>query len=319
MDSVHYISGVVKVSDKAVRQVRAFNRRWTEVMELLDSEFLRTKYSLTEARVLFELAQVSVWDRSELRVRLGLDDSYFTRLLNGFERDGLVTAQPSPVDGRRKSVSLTASGRDEFARLDERSSAQINELLSPLTAAEQQLVLESMGIVAEATAPGSPRTVRLRPLRSGDLGWVVKRHGEVYSAEYGWNYEFEGMVAKIVGDYTQFDQPRLQNGWIAEVNGVRAGSIFCCRKSDTEALLRVLLVEPWARGTGIGRKLVRRCISFAESAGYETMSLWTVAGLDAARSLYESEGFELVDEQPDLAFGKEIVAQTWRRALHAER
>ncbi len=299
-----------------VARVRRFNRAWTEVLGLLDQGLLDTEHSLPEARVIFELAQRDVWERGALRGRLEMDPSFLTRVLAGPETRGLVTVTRSPRDGRRRDLALTAAGRAAYAVLDARSNAQIEALLDPLSEDQRHRVGEAMTVITSQLRPRrEERRVRLRDLGVGDLGWVVQRHGEVYHDEYGWDSSFEGLVAQIVADYHANQQPERENAWIAEVAGARAGCVFCCERDPATAQLRILLVEPWARGLGLGARLVDECIGFARRAGYERMMLWTNDVLVSARRIYEAAGFELVEEERHHSFGHDLVGQNWELAL----
>jgi DNA-binding MarR family transcriptional regulator/N-acetylglutamate synthase-like GNAT family acetyltransferase len=303
-----------------VQRVRSFNRTWTEVLGLLDQGLLATEHSLSEARVLFELAQRPMWERLDLRQRLGMDASFLTRVLTRLEADGLVVTAPSPADTRRLTLALTARGRSAAAELDARSSAQIDELLAPLTAGQRRTVGEAMTVISaflrrRPPAGAAARDVQVRGLHEGDVGWVIERHGEIYFDEFGWNIEFEVLVARIVADYLDHHRPGQENAWIVTVDGARAGCVFCCRRDATTAQLRILLVEPWARGLGLGARLVAECIGFARAAGYAEIVLWTNDVLVAARRIYQAAGFELVDEEPHHSFGHDLVGQNWRLDL----
>lgn len=301
---------------ESVVEIRRFNRHWTEVLGLLDESLLETDCSLAEARVIFELSGRETTERLELRHRLGMDPSFLTRVLARLEQRGLVTSAPSSTDGRALDLTLTEAGRAVFRDLDRRSAAQINALLSPLTTDQRALITESMTVIRHLTAPepGDRRT-SLRELLPGDLGWVVQRHGAIYWDEFGWDSDFEALVARIVSDYHTGFRAGRENAWIAEVDGARAGCIFCCEKDHATAQLRILLVEPWARGLHLGTRLVERCITFAEDAGYSTVMLWTNDVLAAARHIYEQAGFVLVDEEPHHSFGRDLSGQNWELRL----
>lgn len=299
-----------------VQRIRAFNRGWTEVLGLLDQGFLATEHSLTEARVIYELAQRESWERAELRQRLGMDASFLTRVLSRLEEGGLAQSSPSDTDGRALDLSLTARGRDVFEVLDSRSAEQIHALIQPLTDGQRATLVECMTVVSRLAGSGeSADEITLRGLRPGDLGWVVQRHGEVYWDEFGWDADFEGLVAGIVSDYHANHQPGRELAWIAEVDGARAGCVFCCRKDPDTARLRILLVEPWARGLGIGSRLVDECVGFARGAGYSKMTLWTNDVLTSARRIYEAAGFVLVHEEPHHSFGRDLMGQNWELHL----
>ena len=292
--------------------VRAFNRWYTKQVGLLDDRLVDTPYSLTEARVLFELAQHDVAEVVDLRTELDLDPGYLSRILGRFERDGLVTRVRSATDGRRQVVRLTRRGRSEFTLLDRRTTDQIDGLLAPLSARERSRLLGAMAAIEKTfdPQPASPSFV-LRPPGPGDLGWVVARHGERYAEEYGWDESFEVLVARIVADFGADHDPRRERAWIAEVDGEPAGSVFCVRREQDVAQLRLLLVEPFARGMGIGSRLVDECIRFARRSGYTRMMLWTNDVLVAARRLYERAGFVLATEEPHHSYGRDLVGQDW--------
>jgi DNA-binding MarR family transcriptional regulator/GNAT superfamily N-acetyltransferase len=310
--------------DSPVAEVRAFTRFYTAVIGVLDEGLLGTPYSVTEARVLFELAQSDATDVVDLRRGLRLDSGYMSRIAARLEADGLVTRAPSGRDARRQVLALTPRGREVFADLDARSADQVAHLLDKLDEADQERLVTAMGTVRSLLGaaqgdglPATARTVVLREPGPGDLGWVVARHGSVYAAEYGWNAEFEGLVARIVADYAAGHDPRREAAWIAELDGEPVGCVFCVARDDTTAQLRILLVETAARGLGIGARLVAECLRFATAAGYESMMLWTNDVLTSARRIYEAAGFRLVDEEPHHSFGQDLVGQVWERRLDA--
>jgi DNA-binding MarR family transcriptional regulator/GNAT superfamily N-acetyltransferase len=310
--------------DSPVAEVRAFTRFYTAVIGVLDEGLLGTPYSVTEARVLFELAQSDATDVADLRRGLRLDSGYMSRIAARLEADGLVTRAPSGRDARRQVLALTPRGREVFADLDARSADQVAHLLDKLDEADQERLVTAMGTVRSLLGaaqgdglPATARTVVLREPGPGDLGWVVARHGAVYAAEYGWNAEFEGLVARIVADYAAGHDPRREAAWIAELDGEPVGCVFCVARDDTTAQLRILLVDPAARGLGIGARLVAECLRFATAAGYESMMLWTNDVLTSARRIYEAAGFRLVDEEPHHSFGQDLVGQVWERRLDA--
>jgi DNA-binding MarR family transcriptional regulator/GNAT superfamily N-acetyltransferase len=297
---------------RVIERIRGFNRTWTEVLGLLDQGLLRTDNTLAEARVIFELAQRDTWERLELRHRLGMDASFLTRVVNRLEERGMLTSRQSAVDGRALDLSLTAAGRAAFAELNQRSIDQIHELLEPLTPDQRNVLVESMTVITQMTRPpASGRIVTFRGLMPGDMGWVVQRHGAIYADEFGWNSDFEALVARIVADYHVDLKPDREHAWIAEVDGARAGCVFCCERDSESAQLRILLVEPWARGLGLGAALVDQCVEFAKTAGYRQMVLWTNDVLTSARRIYEAAGFSLVDEEPHHSFGYDLVGQNW--------
>lgn len=299
-----------------VERVREFNRGWTVVLELLDQGLLKTEHSLAEARVLFELAQRESWERLELRDRLGMDASFLTRVLSRLEGKGLVVATPSEKDGRAIDLALTEAGREAFRVLNTRSVHQIRQMLDPLTNDQRSTLVEAMTVISRlAGRQQEPGETIIRALAPGDMGWVVGRHGAIYSDEFGWDSDFEALVAKIVYDYHSGLKPGRENAWIAEVDGARAGCVFCCERDPDTAQLRILLVEPWARGLGLGARLVEECVTFARLAGYSRMMLWTNDVLVSARRIYEAFGFELVEEEEHHSFGHDLVGQNWELDL----
>jgi DNA-binding MarR family transcriptional regulator/GNAT superfamily N-acetyltransferase len=308
-----------RVDADRVAAVRAFTRFYTAALEVLEEGLLDTPYSATEARVIFELAQAADTDMVELRRTLRIDAGYMSRIAARFEADGLVTRQRSDVDARRQVLSLTARGRAVFDVLDRRSSAQVAELLSGVSEADQQRLVAAMntvrGVLGDQQQP--PRAVVLRDPEPGEYGWVVARHGAIYAAEYGWDTTFEGLVAQIVGDFVAEHDPARERAWIAEVDGDPVGCVFCVAKDTLTAQLRILLVEPSARGLGIGSKLVDACVGFATRAGYKTLTLWTNDVLASARRIYEAASFELVEEERHHSFGHDLVGQYWSRDLRA--
>ena len=296
-----------------IAAVREFSRFYTGLLGLLKEGLLDTPYSLTEARVIFELARADYTEVADFRRILNIDAGYLSRLLARFEADGLIIRRRSPLDGRRQVISLTGPGRAAFRRLDSSSARQIAALLAPRPEADQQQLIAAMRCVQQVlTGPGQAPAVRIRPPGPGDLGWVVQEHGARYAAEYGWDATFEALVARIVADYACDHDPERERAWIAEVDGQPAGCIFCVRQDDATAQLRLLLVTPAARGLGIGRQLVDECVSFARASGYRELVLWTNDVLTAARHIYEKAGFQLVAEEKHHSFGQELVGQTWR-------
>jgi DNA-binding MarR family transcriptional regulator/GNAT superfamily N-acetyltransferase len=299
-----------------IASVRAFNRFYTNVIGLLREGLLSTPYSLTEARVIFELAQREATELAELRRALDIDAGYLSRIVARFEADGLIARERSAEDGRRQIVRLTKAGRDAFELLDERSAVEIGSLLSELREDEQWRLVEAMGAIRGVLErPSGAPPVTLRPPGPGDLGWVVQRHGALYAEEYGWDETFETLVARIVADYAESHDPDRERAWIAELDDRPVGCVFCVEKEPHVAQLRLLLVEPSARGMGIGTRLVAECISFARAAGYERIMLWTNDVLEDARRIYERCDFELGEEEAHRSFGRDLVGQNWWRPL----
>lgn len=295
-----------------IAAVREFNRFWTKRIGLLRRGLLDTRFSLTEARVIFELAQAPSTELADLRSRLDLDAGYLSRVVGRLKDQELVETERSPSDGRRRVLRLTTSGREAFADLDRRSATEIGDMLATLTEEDQGRLIGAMGTIRDLIEPpGEPRPYVIRPLRPGDLGWVVHRHGVLYNQEYGWDQTFEALVARIVADYVDDHDPRRHDAWIAELDGEPVGCVFCVDRDEETAQLRILLVEPKARGLGIGSRLVGECLEFARRAGYRRMVLWTNDVLVSARRIYEAYGFRLVEEESHHSFGHDLVGQYW--------
>jgi DNA-binding MarR family transcriptional regulator/predicted N-acetyltransferase YhbS len=306
--------------DTRVSAVREFNRFYTNVVGLLREELMRTPYSLTEARVIFELAQREATELGGLRRALEIDAGYLSRILTRFEAGGVAKREHSREDARRQVIRLTAKGRRTFAMLDERSATEVGELLAPLSEEDQRRLVGAMGAITDVLSDSPrPGSFVLRAAEAGDLGWVVYRHGAVYAQEHGWDGAFEGLCARVVADYLESHDPKREAAWIAEVDGERAGSVMCTRKEEKVAQLRLLLVEREARGMGIGSRLVEECVRFARRAGYERMMLWTNSVLHDARRVYERAGFELNSEQRyapgQHGWGDDVVGQEWSLKL----
>ena len=304
-----------------IAAVRGFNRFYTQRIGVLREHLLGSPFSLTGVRVLYELAH---WlpggdlpTATVLAERLALDEGYLSRILRGFVQRGLVTKRRSSGDRRRKALSLTRRGGREFARLDLRSQEETGSLLAQLSAAEQAQLVASMQTVGRllGAAPERDRSYVLRPPRPGDMGWVIHRHGVLYAQEYGYDARFEALVAQIVARFVQRFDAAQECCWIAERRAEIVGSVFLVRKTKAVAKLRLLLVEPGARGLGIGRRLIDECIRFARAAGYRKLVLWTQSELDAARHLYTLAGFQRVSAQRHASFGKHLVAETWELGL----
>ena len=303
-------------SSAHVATLREFSRFYTRRLGTLAEGLLDTPWSLTQARVVYELGQAPSTDMAALRATLALDSGYLSRLLAKFDAAGLIARTASATDGRRQALSLTAAGKKLFRTLNERSNRQVGELLGPLPEPVRDALAGAMRSVMRALDDQArPPMVVLRGLRPGDLGWIAQRHGEVYAREYGWSQSFEAFVARIVADYLDNHQPGRENAWLAEVDGQRAGCVLCVRADDETAQLRVLLVEAWARGHGLGARLVDECVQFARDSGYRKLVLWTNDILVAARRIYLTAGFELVREERHHSFGKDLVGQFWEMRL----
>jgi DNA-binding MarR family transcriptional regulator/N-acetylglutamate synthase-like GNAT family acetyltransferase len=306
------------VDPAQVAAVRAFTRCYTAVLGVLDEGLLHTPYSVTEARILFELAQRDETELGGLRRDLRVDAGYMSRIVARLEADGLVTRSRSARDARCQVLTLTDQGRAVFATLDARSAAEVGRLLAAMSEPVRRRVVAAMDVVRTVLADERPSDVRAVVLRApgpGDYGWVVARHGALYADEHGWDAAFEGLVARIVGDYVEHHDPAREAAWIAEVDGEPAGCVFCVARDATTAQLRILLVEPRFRGLGIGTRLVDQCLQFARQAGYRSITLWTNDVLVSARRIYEAAGFTLVDEEPHHSFGHDLVGQHWARDL----
>lgn len=300
-----------------VDAVRRFNRFYTKTLGILPEGHLHTSFSLAEVRVLYEIAHRDSPTAREIGSDLALDAGYLSRMIRRLEGAELVKRTRSTSDGRQSFLSLTARGRSTFASLDRSARAEVASVLKGLAANRQQQLTNAMSSIQQLLSPASEPQHQpvLRPPRAGDLGWVVERHGAIYAEEYGWNADFEGLVAKIVGDYVVHFDTKRERCWIAELNGERVGSIFLVKKSARVAKLRLLLVEPSARGLGIGHRLVEECISFAREAGYQKITLWTQSILNEAHRIYVRAGFHLVERKPHKSFGASLVGETWELKL----
>src|SRR2546423_116937 len=302
---------------KRVDAVREFNRFYTSRIGVLAEGYLSSRFSVTEVRVLYELAHRGSATASELRRDLGIDAGYLSRILRGFARRGMLARTAAKDDARKSIVRLTSRGKATVAPLEARARDQIGALLEHVPAAEQDRLVTSMHTIERGLRPGplAKPKVALRSHRPGDMGWVVERHGALYWEEYGWDESFEALVADIVAKFVTHLDPKRERCWIAEVDGERAGCVFCVKKSKSVAELRLLLVDPQARGLGIGSRLVDECIRFARAAGYRELTLWTNDVLVAARRIYERAGFELVESERHRSFGKALVGQNWTLRL----
>jgi len=303
--------------DRRVGEVRRFNRFWTRQIGVLREGYLESPFSLTEVRVFYELAHREETTAGELGEELGLDAGYLSRILSGFQKHGLIRKRPSEADGRRRLLRLTERGREAFAPLEARSRSEIGAMLGGMSIAGQERLVEAMRAIERLLSfrPDPAVPYLLRPPQPGDMGWVVHRHGVLYAREYGWDERFEALVAGIVAKFIQQYDPRVERCWIAERDGEVVGCVFLVRESEEVAKLRLLLVEPEARGLGIGSRLVEECIRLARQAGYLKITLWTNDVLNSARRIYEAMGFQLVHEKPHRSFGHDLVGQTWELML----
>ena len=327
------------VSATQIARVRAFNRDYTRRIGVLSEGLLDSPYSLTQVRVMYEIAHRSGVTAGELAEGLDLDRGYLSRMLKGFETRKLLVRTPAPEDGRRQHLRMTPAGMRVFAPLEKRSQEQVRGMLTALDEERRRVLLEAMDRIQNAldkspSETGQPkkgqrakgqtetgdlaRQLILRGHRPGDMGWVVQRHGEIYHQEYGWNEEFEALVAEITAEFVRKLDVTRERCWIAEHDGRRVGCIFLVAKDATTAKLRLLLVDPDARGLGVGRTLVAECVRFARAAGYRKIVLWTQETLTAARHLYTEAGFVKTAREPHRSFGHDLVGETWERELHGE-
>jgi DNA-binding MarR family transcriptional regulator/GNAT superfamily N-acetyltransferase len=293
-----------------VAAVRAFNRFYTSRLGMVRGGLHRTPHPLAEARVIYELG-AGPQPVAELRTALAMDAGQLSRLLARLEQAELLTRERSQSDGRRQTVQLTPAGEQAFAQLDRRSAAEVGQLLDGLPEHDRRRLVAAMETIGRILEKPQDRTTVIRGLRPGDLGWLVERHGALYAEEYGWDQGFERLVASIAADFDPADDA----GWIAELDGERAGCVLCVHEDERTAKLRTLLVEPHTRGTGLGTKLVDEVIRHARARGYERLVLWTNDVLTAARRIYERAGFTLEHEAPHHAFGHDLVEQTWSLTL----
>ena len=301
-----------------MKAIRQFNRFYTRRIGVLDP-YLDSDLSLTDVRVLYELAHRQTPVASEIGKDLHLDGGYLSRILRRFEAQGWLTREPHARDARQSLLRLTEAGYRAFAPLQQKSRDEAAALLAPLAASERHKLIDAMSTVQALLDPGAEprpqRTVVLRDPGPGDIGWVVQQHGEIYAREYGWNSDFEALVAEIAGQFLRKFQPGWERCWIAELDGERVGAVFVVRKSATTAQLRMLILSPKARGMGLGARLTDECIAFAGNKGYKKVVLWTNSCLTAARGIYAARGFKLVKSAPYEGFGQKLVGETWELKL----
>jgi DNA-binding MarR family transcriptional regulator/GNAT superfamily N-acetyltransferase len=300
-----------------IAAVRRFSRFYTRELGLLREGLVGAGYSLTEGRVLYELAHRDKVTASELAAALDMDHGYLSRILRRFGDDGLLKKVRAPNDARQSLITITAKGRKAFAPLNKGSHDQVAEWLGRLSEAEQARVVGAMAAVESLLSHKDtrPDPILLRPHRPGDMGWVTSAHGAIYANEYGWDITFEAMVAKIVAEFIENFDAKRECCWIAEMDGVPVGSSFVVNKGDGIAKLRLVIVDAKARGLGVGKRLVEECMRFAKSAGYKSMTLWTQDNLTAARGIYQRAGFKLVGSEANHSFGVDLVSETWEREL----
>jgi DNA-binding MarR family transcriptional regulator/GNAT superfamily N-acetyltransferase len=304
-------------SDDQISAVRAFNRFYTRKLGVLDQQLLKSPFSLSEARVLYELANGENLAAKEIGIELGLDPGYLSRIIQNFDENGLITRKPLPSDRRQYQLSLTAKGRQAFAKVDRSSHDDVAAMLATLPRGDSERLIGAMAVIERLL--GAPRVppppATLRGPRPGDMGWVVQSHGSLYASEYGFDSSFEGLVAEIAAKFlSSFDASR-ERCWIAEIDGAQVGSIFLVRHTDEVAKLRLLLVDPSGRGQGLGQRLVAECVAFGRQCGYRKITLWTQSILVAARRIYQDAGFVLVATEPHRSFGQSLIGETWEREL----
>ncbi|HEY8003003.1 MAG TPA: bifunctional helix-turn-helix transcriptional regulator/GNAT family N-acetyltransferase [Phenylobacterium sp.] len=299
-----------------VAAVRRFNRFYTRAIGVLEKGYLGTAYTVAEGRVLYEIATGDAVTPKAIGEITGLDAGYLSRITARLERDGLVARSRSATDGRSVVLRLTPAGAEMFAGFNLRSSAIVEQLIAGLTRAERARLVASLGTARALLDPGRPAPpVTLRAPQPGDMGWITERHGVLYAREYGWNAHIEAVTARICADFLDAADPDRERCWIAEREGERLGCVFLVKEDEATARLRLLLLEPGARGTGLGRRLVEACVTFAREAGYREVVLWTHAVLTAARAIYAAVGFELEKTWTHDDFGAPEVSETWRLRL----
>jgi DNA-binding MarR family transcriptional regulator/GNAT superfamily N-acetyltransferase len=305
------------VPDGQIAAVRAFNRAYTRKIGALDQHIHKSPYSLSEARVMYELAHRDDLSAKEIGSELGLDAGYLSRIVQNFEEAGLISRKPLASDRRQYQLSLTAKGRQAFARLNRNSQEEVAAMLAQLSADDRRRLTEAMATIERLFGLPHPpvKPAILRDPRPGDMGFVVQSQGALYASEYGFDATYEALVAEIVAQFiTSFDASR-ERCWIADIDGSPVGSVFLVKHSDDVAKLRLLAVDRVARGQGVGQRLVAECIGFARACGYRRMTLWTQSILVAARKIYQDAGFSLVKSEPHRSFGQNLIGETWERDL----
>lgn len=303
-------------NDRQIEAIRRFNRFYTRKIGVLEQHLLESPFTLTEARVLFELAHRGGALAKDIGAELGLDPGYLSRIVQAFTEQGLITRKPVPADRRQFELALTAKGKTAYGRLERTSHDEVGKMIAALPGDGGRRLVEAMTTIETLLREGTHRPeVTLRTHRPGDMGWVVQQHGALYTREYGWDISFEGLCAEIAAEFLRnFDSAR-ERCWIAEVDGKQAGSVFLVKKSNEVAKIRLLLIDPSARGLGIGKQLVSECIAFARSCGYRKITLWTQSMLLAARGIYQNAGFVHVASEPHRSFGQDLIGETWELEL----
>lgn len=303
-------------SDASVAAIRRFNRFYTRKIGVLEQNLLHSPFSLTEARVLFELAHRDGALAKEIGAELGLDPGYLSRIVQAFTEQGLITRKPVPSDRRQFELALTAKGNQAFNRLERASQQEVGNMIERLPGDGGQRLVDAMTTIERLLDDEAARPeATLRTHRPGDMGWVVQQHGALYAREFGWDISFEALCAEIVAQFLKdFDSSR-ERCWIAEIDGKQVGSVFLVKKSDDVAKIRLLLIDPAGRGIGLGKRLVDECIAFARRCGYRKITLWTQSMLLAARGIYERAGFVHVASEPHHSFGQDLIGETWELTL----
>lgn len=303
--------------DDRVAAVRAFNRFYTRQIGVLSEGWLQSEFSLTELRVMYELAHADGITAKDLSEQVGLDAGYLSRIVKKLNERGFIDKEVNVNDQRLVALRLTAEGRAAFEPMDRASGEEVRKMLERLAESEQKKLVTAMATIRGLLGDGEPEQEPyiLRPHHVGDMGWVVHRQGALYAQEYGWDERFEALTAEIVAEFVKNYDPRRERCWIAERKGEIVGSVFLVKKDDVTAKLRLLYVEPSARGLGIGKRLVEECIRFARQIGYKKITLWTQSNLAAARGIYQKAGFKLMGQQNHKSFGKELVAETWEKEV----
>ena len=307
---------MLSTDEARISAVRAFNRFYTRQLGLLGQRLLESPFSLSEARVLYELSRRDSVAAKEIGAELDLDPGYLSRIVQKFADEGLISRKPLPEDRRQQQLNLTAKGRQAFARLDRSSQEEVARTLRRMSEGEQRRLTAAMATVENLLGSRSPgASATLREPRPGDMGWVVQSHGERYAGEYGFDSSFEALVAEIAAQFLRSFDASRERCWIAELDGAPVGSVFLVRHDDEVAKLRLLLVEPAGRGLGLGKRLVGECIGFARACGYRKITLWTQSILTAARKIYQDAGFVLVASEPHRSFGQNLIGETWEMRL----
>jgi DNA-binding MarR family transcriptional regulator/N-acetylglutamate synthase-like GNAT family acetyltransferase len=310
---------VAETFDDRIEAVRYFNRFYTRQIGVLREGLLHSPYSLTEARILFELAHRDHLTASDLCRELGLDAGYLSRILARLEQQGLVDRVRSETDGRQRLLRLTPEGEKAFAPLDQRARDEVGEMLNELSEGDQERLLKAIHTIENLLDKGKgfkfSEPFFLRSHEPGDMGWIIHRHGALYAQEYGWDERFEALVAQIVADFIDHYNPARERCWIAEMDGEIVGSVVVVQAGETVAKLRLLLVEPRVRGLGLGTRLVKECIRFARRSGYQKLMLWTNSVLVEARHIYQKSGFTLIAQEAHRSFGHDLIGETWELVL----